>query len=103
MSCSLLEDIGKKYREENLVKNIYGQSSLYSQVHPNATVAQGGIDDPLNQKGKGTGIPFDTSQGGSSVDINGSPLFMGLTGRVAVAQNKFTASNQYQCEVSDGF
>lgn len=103
MSCSLLEEVGKKYREENLYKNVYGQSSLYSQTHPNATVAQGGTDDPQNQKGKGTGIPFDTSQGGSAIDINGSPLFMGLTGRAAVAQNKYTASNIYQCEVSEGF
>lgn len=103
MSCSLLEDIGKKYREENIPKNVYHEGAIYNQNHPNATVAQGGIDDPSNAKGKGTGGPFDTSNGGSAIDINGSPLVMGFSGRAALVTNKYTPNSHYTCEVSPGF
>ena len=103
MACSKLEDIGKTYRADNLPKNIYQETLPYSETHPNATQAPGGVDDVQNKKGKGTGIDFDTNNGGSTIDINGRPDLVSVTGRAALYTNTYNPNNIYSCEVSEDF
>ncbi len=98
-TCSRLEEIANAVRAELLAKNTYvDQSGLkYTATHPNATQAKGGIDDPNNAKGKGTGIPYDTSNGGSDIDINGDPNIT-YSGRNAIyIENQYTPDAKYDC------
>jgi hypothetical protein len=100
---SKLETIAKKYRKDNLYsKNIYSKDNTYSEVHPNAT-QEVSADDINNEKGKGTGVIFDTENGGSSVDINGDPNLISKTGRAATVTNKYNKNNQYNIVVSEDF
>ena len=70
---------------------------IYTATHPNATQAQGGVDDRLNSKGKGTGEYLDTRNGGGSVDINGRPE-LGIGARQdAFTKNIYTRDNPYDC------
>jgi hypothetical protein len=103
MACSKLEELANTARESMLSKNVYTPNSQYSSSHPNATQAGGGIDDPLNVKGKGTGITLDTTNGGSSIDVNGSPSIAVPTGRAALQGNEYNSNNIYSCFVSEGF
>lgn len=98
-TCSKLEEIGNATRAELLLKNIYqDQSGLqYSVTHLNATQAKGGIDDQNNAKGKGTGIKWDTSNGGSDIDVYGDPTIIN-TGRVAIYnENQYNPDKKYDC------
>ena len=98
-----LGKIAKEYRNNNIFsKNLYHKDNMYGATHPNAT-QQTSQDDPLNKKGKGTGVVFDTANGGSSVDINGDPNVIAKTGRAATVINKYNKDNQYECFVSDEF
>lgn len=103
MACSKLEELAKTARESMLSKNIYTSETQYGSSHPNATQAAGGNDDPLNIMGKGTGIVLDTTNGGSSVDVNGSPSIAVPTGRAALQKNEYNADNVYSCFVSEDF
>lgn len=98
-TCSRLEEIAKATREDLLIKNIYqDQSGLkYDQTHRNATQAMGGVDDPNNFKGKGTGGSFDTSNGGSIVDINGLPSVIGSGRNAIFSVNQYNPDNKYDC------
>lgn len=98
-TCSRLEEIAIATRENLLIKNIYqDQSGLkYSETHPNATTAKGGVDDPLNAKGKGTGIPFDTQNGGSDIDVYGSPVISGTGRNQIYTQNQYNPQAKYDC------
>lgn len=96
-SCSKLEEIANNARLE-VLKNVYYDNNgfKYSVQHPNATQAVGGYDDPNNNKGKGTGIPFDTNNGGSNVDIFGLSGIGG--GRQEIyLQNLYNPNNVYNC------
>jgi hypothetical protein len=98
-SCDRLGDIASKAREQLILQNVYQDLSgkRYNSTHPNATQAQGGIDDRLNAKGKGTGEYLDTSNGGGSIDINGRPE-LGGGGRLdALTKNIYTKDNPYDC------
>ena len=98
-SCTKLEEIANQARQQLVQQNIYiDQSGLkYDMTHPNATQAQGGIDDPLNYKGKGTGGNFDTNNGGSIVDINGVPSLVGSGRNAIYTVNEYNPSNKYEC------
>jgi hypothetical protein len=98
-TCSRLEEIANQSRANHLVKNVYqDQSGLkYTNQHPNATQAVGGIDDLLNAKGKGTGGSFDTENGGSYIDVNGLPEIIN-SGRKAIYNvNQYTPEKKYDC------
>jgi len=98
MACSKLEEIANNTRPQMLGKNVYTEESQYSSIHPNATQAIGG-NDPNNIRGKGTGVTFDTTNGGSSVDVNGVSGIYG-TGRKAIYYvNEYNPDNQYQCPI----
>ena len=76
-----LEELGEKYRTDNIIKNTYqnAEGNEYRDTHPNA------LSDGDN-KGKGTGGNSDslnTSSGGGDMDINGNPSEPG-TGRIAL-------------------
>ena len=75
LSCNELSRIAEEARKRILELNIYQDEAgkRYSATHPNATQAQGGVDDFNNIKGKGTGIELDTSNGGGKYDIEGRP------------------------------
>jgi hypothetical protein len=95
-SCTRLEEIANQKRQELLQLNTYSENDFYSSTHPNAT-QEIGDNDPKNRRGKGTGISFDTSGGGSSVDINGDPNISN-TGRQAIFNiNTYTPDNIYDC------
>lgn len=95
-SCSRLEEIALKAREDLIIKNNYNDVNYYSSTHPNATVLGGSADDPNNNKGKGTGVFLDTSSGGSHVDVYGIPS-LGLYGRSAIEENAYSDQKKYDC------
>ena len=98
-TCSRLEEIANLSRSTHLVQNIYQnqQNLKYSNQHPNATQSVGGVDDLNNSKGKGTGVNFDTMNGGSFVDINGLPQIPD-SGRKAIYNlNQYTPDKKYDC------
>lgn len=95
-SCTKLEEIANQKRQELLQLNTYNEQDFYSNTHPNAT-QEVGNKDSKNIRGKGTGINFDTSGGGSSVDINGDPTISN-TGRKAIYNvNTYTPDSIYDC------
>lgn len=98
-SCDRLSEIADKARENLITQNVYQNlpGKSYNSRHPNATQEQGGVDDRNNIKGKGTGQYLDTTNGGSSVDVNGKPE-LGIGGRAdAQTKNLYTSDNPYDC------
>lgn len=102
-TCDRLGEIAEQARNELTALNIYKNASgrIYSATHPNATQQIGGIDDPNNAKGKGTGVLFDTENGGGFFDINGRPGVNG-SGRVAHFNNLYNKNNVYDCVIDTG-
>lgn len=97
-SCSKLTEIANQQRQELLIINTYSDNNgkRYSSTHPNAT-QESTSRDPLNIKGKGTGIEFDFSEGGGFYDVNGKPS-EGSYGRNGInIKNKFTPDTPYRC------
>jgi hypothetical protein len=98
-SCDRLGEIADKARAEltalNSYRNVSGQ--IYGPTHPNATqeVGQG---DPSNIRGKGTGVAFDTENGGGYYDINGRPDVSG-SGRKSHFTNTYNKNNVYDCVI----
>jgi len=81
-----LEELGDKYRVDNIRRNEYQPSDGkgYGANHPNAL---GDGDD----KGKGMGGNSDqinTTEGGSDVDINGNPSEPGTGRNALIAPNE---------------
>lgn len=96
MALTKLQHIAEEKRLSDKNKNIYQNESgkRYTASHPNATVEQGGIDDPENAKGKATGVKFDFTNGGSAIDQNGV-AGVPFSGRAAVLQNNYNKNNTY--------
>ena len=65
--ASKLEELGKQFRIDNTKGNTYQntESGGYGATHPNA------LSDG-DSKGKGTGVNYDTYNGGSDIDVNGT-------------------------------
>jgi hypothetical protein len=88
--ASKLEELGKQFRKENIVKNTYQNSggNEYGAKHKNA------LSDGDN-KGKGTGVLMDTGSGGGLEDQVGSSNSPG-SGRIAnLIKNKYSADKPY--------
>jgi hypothetical protein len=84
MAKSKLEIAADEARAENLIKNEYQESNPYDDTHKDA------LSDG-DEKGKGTGVYIDTTDGGSSVDINGNGKHSGKSGRkgnIAINESK---------------
>ena len=64
MACNRLTEIAEQQRATFTGLNVYSEGiKQYSAVHRNATQQEGGQDDIINIKGKGTGSYFDTTNG----------------------------------------
>ncbi len=98
MSCSKLVEIANQTRPQMLARNNYGNDNIYSSEHPDAT-QETTSSDPTNKKGRGTGVKFDTVNGGNIYDINGRPDIYG-SGRNAIYYlNRYNPDNQYDCNI----
>ena len=98
-SCDRLGQIAEEARQGLITQNVYQDISgkRYDATHPNATQAQGGVDDRLNVKGKGTGEYLDTTNGGGYTDQFGKPE-LGIGARQdAFTKNIYTRDNPYDC------
>lgn len=99
-SCSRLTEIANQARERLIKLNVYQNQAgkMYGAEHPNARQINGGADDPLNIKGKGTdGGYLDTSNGGGYYDIYGKPEVQGSGRKNLLLKNKYSADNPYDC------
>ncbi len=96
MECSKIEDIANAARAQMTRQNTYTELEQYSSLHPNATQAVG-ANDPNNIRGRGTGVAFDTVNGGTSVDINGIAEVYGSGRKAIFFVNEYNPHNQYQC------
>ena len=95
--ASKLEELGKQFRKDNIVKNTYqnGEGNEYGAKHPNAK-ADG------DNRGKGTGNFLDTYNGGSLSDELGATNEPG-SGRIAnIAKNKYSAEKPYETPTTEG-
>ena len=98
MACSKLIEIAQQARPEMLAKNRYSELNRYSSAHPDAT-QQTTASDPNNTRGRGTGVMFDTQNGGNFYDINGRPEVYG-SGRNAIYYvNTYNPDNRYYCVI----
>jgi hypothetical protein len=100
MAQTRLEEIAIEARKSLIMKNSFNDISNennYSVTHTKA------ISDELTpKKGKGTGIPFDTYNGGSSEDVNGVIDAVG-SGRISnVLKNKYSGNNNYKAPDMSG-
>ena len=98
-SCNRLEEIAAQARQELLVRNVYQNQTgkIYNENHPNALQAQGGSDDRLNIKGKGTAGYLDTLNGGGYYDIFGRPDVDGSGRNRLLQKNIYNRDKQYDC------
>ncbi len=87
-----LEELGDKYRVDNLRRNEYQNSDgkRYDEGHPNAR-------SDGDSKGKGVGgniTSLNTTEGGSDVDINGNPTIpkSGRNALIAENESKYTST-----------
>ena len=89
-----LEEIGIEARKSLVTKNTFNGFDVnnnYTATHTNAM-----SDEVTPKHGKGTGVSFDTANGGSSDDINGVANAAG-SGRIAnVLKNEYNDDNGYQ-------
>jgi hypothetical protein len=95
--ASKLEELGKQFRKDNLIKNDYqkNESGKYSATHPNAT-------SDGDAKGKGTGVNGDTYNGGSDIDINGNPNVPKSGRNQLTSMNQYGPENEYKHPDTDG-
>lgn len=99
-ACSRLDEIAQERRRALTITNVYSNTTgnIYGVTHPNATQAVGDRD-PDNIRGKGTGQFLDTNNGGSSLDINGTPDFPN-SGRVGTLfLNYYNRTRPYECRL----
>jgi hypothetical protein len=93
MAQSELEKAAIQARNALIPRNIYNDAdpnNNYGTTHTRAKA-----DDVTPENGKGTGVNFDSSNGGSATDVNGNPTFAG-SGRIQnLAKNKFNNNNEY--------
>lgn len=89
-----LEEVAIAARQQLLTNNTYNNfdsNNNYSTTHTRAM-----SDDKTPVHGKGTGIPFDTTNGGGYNDIYGVASAAG-SGRIAnIGVNKYNANNDYK-------
>jgi len=89
-----LEEIAIAQRKTLVTNNVFNDEALannYSATHSHAK-----SDEQTPVHGKGTGVSFDTANGGSSQDVHGTPNATG-SGRIAnVLKNQYNADNDYK-------
>jgi hypothetical protein len=94
MASNELEKAAIAARQQLLTNNNYNNFDInnnYSATHTRAL-----SDDQTPNYGKGTGVPFDSANGGSDIDINGNPN-IAHSGRIGnVVLNQFNSDNEYK-------
>lgn len=100
MAQSELEKAAIAARNTLLPKNLYNDadaSNRYGATHTRAK-----SDETTPEHGKGTGVNFDSTNGGSSTDKFGNPNFAG-SGRIPLlAANKYNSENGYTHPNTEG-
>jgi len=90
---SKLEEIAIEARKSLITKNTFNDfetNNNYTATHTNAK-----SDETTPKHGKGTGVSFDTANGGSSDDIHGVANASG-SGRIAnILTNEYNGENSY--------
>jgi hypothetical protein len=93
MASNALEEAAIAARQQLLTNNTFNNHDInnnYSATHTNAK-----SDDTTPINGKGTGVPFDSANGGGYHDIYGHPNFAG-SGRIAnTVINQYNDNNSY--------
>lgn len=97
MAKSKLEELGDIFRKDNLIKNEYqkDENGQYTATHPNAT-------SDGDSKGKGTGVNYDTFNGGSDIDINGNPSVPKSGRKQLTSMNTYNKDNEYKVPDTSG-
>ncbi len=94
MASNKLEEAAIAARQQQLTNNAFNNdapANNYSVTHTNAL-----SDDVTPNHGKGTGVQFDSANGGSHHDIFGHPNFAG-SGRIGnTVINQFNSDNGYK-------
>ena len=95
-----LEEIAIEARKSLITKNTFNDfdgNNNYGVTHTNAK-----SDETTPKNGKGTGVSFDTANGGSQDDIHGVANAAG-SGRIAnILTNVYNADNGYHHPDTDG-
>jgi hypothetical protein len=95
-----LEKAANAARQQLITNNTYNNFGLSNQYSSTHTRARSDEQTPIY--GKGTGIPFDTYNGGGAYDIFGAPSIAG-SGRIAnVATNTYSEENSYTTPNTEG-
>jgi hypothetical protein len=93
MASNALEEAAIAARQQLLTNNTFNNFDInnnYSSMHTNAK-----SDDVTPVHGKGTGVPFDSANGGGYHDIYGHPNYAG-SGRIGnLVINDFNNDNPY--------
>lgn len=94
MASNKLEEAAIAARQQLLTNNTFNNFDInnnYSAMHTRAK-----SDDITPVQGKGTGVPFDSANGGGYYDIYGHPNFAG-SGRIGnTVINQFNSENIYK-------
>lgn len=95
-----LEEIAIAAREQLLNRNVFNNFDKENNYSSEHTRAKSDEETPIH--GKGTGIPFDSKNGGGSYDIYGHPNFAG-SGRIGnTAINKYNEETGYKTPDTSG-
>jgi len=95
-----LEEVAIAQRQALLTSNAFNDEAPANNYTATHTKAKSDEETPAH--GKGTGLDFDTSNGGSTHDINGVANATG-SGRIAnVLKNEFNADNKYTHPDTEG-
>jgi hypothetical protein len=93
MPQTQLELVAIAARAQLITRNVYNSTDAGNNYSVTHTRAMSDDITPIN--GKGTGVPFDSYNGGSSDDINGVANAVG-SGRLAnLTTNQYTPQSGY--------
>lgn len=94
MASNPLEQAAIQQRKQLLTNNYYNNFDINNNYSPTHTRAKSDDQTPIH--GKGTGVPFDSENGGGYWDIYGHPNFAG-SGRIGnLVTNDFNPDNPYR-------
>ena len=100
MAQSKLEQAAIEARNNLIPRNVYNDADASNNYGATHTRAKSDDITPVN--GKGTGVNFDSYNGGSSIDVFGNPNYAG-SGRIPLlASNLYNDENGYTTPDTSG-
>lgn len=100
MAQSKLEIAAIEARNQLIPFNTYNDADVNNSYGVTHTRAKS--DDITPVQGKGTGVNFDSYNGGGSIDIFGNPNYAG-SGRIPLlASNEYNNNNEYTTPDTSG-